>query len=48
MAYPIQNHTEGYYVVNHLRLAPARSEELERLLKISDDVIRHILVRQDI
>ena len=48
MAYPIQNHSEGYYVVNHLRLPPKQSDELERQLKISDDVMRHILVRQDI
>jgi len=48
MAYPIGKHNDGYYVVNHMRLAPAQSDDLERLLMISDDVIRHILVRQDI
>jgi small subunit ribosomal protein S6 len=48
MAYPIENHSEGYYVVNHMRIAPERSEDLERQLKISEDVMRHILIRQDV
>ena len=47
LAYPIDRHTEGYYVVNHLRLEPTQAAGLERLLLISDDVIRHMLVRQD-
>jgi len=48
LAYPIDKHTEGYYVVNHLRLDPAQSDDFERQLMISDDVIRHILIRQDV
>lgn len=47
LAYPIERHTEGYYVVSHLRLAPEQSEDVESQLKISDDVIRHMLIRMD-
>jgi small subunit ribosomal protein S6 len=45
LAYPINRHEEGYYIVEQLRLAPGRTQELENQLRISDDVIRHILVR---
>ena len=45
LAYPIENHDEGYYVVSKVRLAPGTTRELEDQLRISDDVIRHIIVR---
>jgi small subunit ribosomal protein S6 len=44
LAYPIQDHEDGYYMVARIRLAPAQTRELEDQLRISDDVIRHILV----
>ena len=44
LAYPIQDHEDGFYVVTRLRMDPNRIGELEELLRISDDVIRHILV----
>jgi len=45
LAYPIGRQFEGTYVVTHLRLAPAEAAELEANLRISEDVIRHLLVR---
>jgi small subunit ribosomal protein S6 len=48
LAYPIDRHTEGYYIVNHLRMDPNQSEDVESQLKISDDVIRHMLIRMDL
>ena len=48
LAYPVDRHTEGYYVVNHLRLDPTQSEDLEQQLKISEEVIRHMLIRMDV
>lgn len=44
LAYPIEKHEDGYYVVSRISLEPARTGELEDQLRISDDVIRHILV----
>jgi small subunit ribosomal protein S6 len=44
LAYPIQDHEDGYYMVEKIRLAPAQTRELEQQLRISDDVIRHMLV----
>jgi small subunit ribosomal protein S6 len=45
LAYPIEDHEDGYYVVSQIRMAPNRTRELESQLRITDDVIRHILVR---
>jgi small subunit ribosomal protein S6 len=47
LAYPIQRHMEGNYVLTNLSLDPARAKELERGLLISEEVIRHLLVRLD-
>ena len=48
LAYPIERFNDGVYIVNHMRLDPTTTEDFERMLKISDDVIRHILVRMDV
>ena len=45
LAYPISRQFEGTYVVTHLRLPPANAAELEANLRISEDVLRHLLVR---
>jgi small subunit ribosomal protein S6 len=47
LAYPISRHTEGNYYITQLRLDPARTAELEAGFMISEDVIRHLLVRKD-
>jgi small subunit ribosomal protein S6 len=47
LAYPIERHTEGNYVVTQLRLDAPRVAELDANLRISEDVIRHLLVRKD-
>jgi small subunit ribosomal protein S6 len=44
LAYPIQDHEDGYYMVAKIKLPPSRTGELEDQLRINDDVIRHILV----
>ena len=47
LAYAINRHLEGNYVVTQIRLDPARAHELESGFAISDDVIRHLLIRKD-
>jgi len=44
LAYPIDKYEEGYYFVTKLQLDTTRTRDLEAQLRISDDVIRHILV----
>jgi len=45
LAYPIQKQLEGNYVVTQLRLDPQQTKELEQRLMISEEVMRHLLVR---
>jgi small subunit ribosomal protein S6 len=45
LAYPIQKQREGYYVLMQVQLDPRSIGELERNLKLTEEVIRHLLVR---
>lgn len=45
LAYEIGRHSEGYYVVYHFQADPSVVSELERTLKISDQVLRFLVVR---
>jgi small subunit ribosomal protein S6 len=47
LAYTIAHKHEGHYVVADIDLAEARVSELDRVLKISDNVFRHMLTRQE-
>lgn len=47
LAYIINKHTEGAYVVMQLRMEPARASELEAQLRINEDVLRHLMIRRD-
>ncbi len=47
LAYPIQKKNEGYYVVIEFKGEPTLPKELDRRLKISDDIMRHIIVNKD-
>jgi small subunit ribosomal protein S6 len=47
LAYPISSHAEGNYVVTQLQLDPTKARELEQGLRISEEVLRHLLVRLD-
>ena len=45
LAYPIQRHQEGNYVLTQLSMDPQKTGELERSLQISEEVLRHLLIR---
>jgi len=45
LAYPISRHMEGNYVATNVRLDPAQISDLEASFRISEDVIRHLIVR---
>jgi len=47
LAYPIRKCEEGYYVVMRTQLEPEAIPELERNLKLTDEVIRYLLVQVD-
>ena len=45
LAYPIKKKEDGYYAVFNLVAPPGALDEFERTLRISDDRLRHQLVR---
>lgn len=47
LAYEIADFTEGYYLLLQIKLPRNEVQELERILKISDEVIRHMIVKID-
>ena len=44
-AYPINKKPAGYYLVAEIVAAPGALDELERVLRLADDVVRHKLIR---
>jgi len=47
LAYPIQKKSEGYYVVIEFQGNPSLPKELDRRLRISDNVMRHLIDNRD-
>jgi small subunit ribosomal protein S6 len=47
LAYPIKHFTEGNYVLTRFKLRPKLSKELEASLQISEEVLRHLLIKID-
>jgi len=46
-AYEINDNTEGFYVVIDFKAESGATSEVERILKITEEVIRYLLVRKD-
>ena len=46
-AYPIDKKAEGFYVLMNFTSAPLLPLELERQMRISDEVIRFIIINRD-
>ena len=47
LAYEVRHQSEGYYVVVDFQADPAEIKELDRVIKIHEEIIRHIIVKQD-
>lgn len=48
LAYPIMKHRKGYYTLHGLQLSSGEAvNELENMMKLSDDVIRFLTVKVD-
>ena len=45
LAYPIGRFMEGNYVLTQFTLKPELGKELEAKLRISEEIIRHLLIR---
>lgn len=47
LAYEIEHHREGQYGVIEYSLPPSQARELERTIKLTEDILRHLVVRRD-
>lgn len=47
LAYEVKGYREGYYVLLNFTAEPSIPGELERVYKITEDIIRHIIVKED-
>ena len=47
LSYPIEHHRDGFYVFIDMILTPETVAELDRTLKVSEDVLRHLMKRRD-
>jgi len=47
LAYEINDFRDGYYQLVKVNATPAAVEEFSRLAKISEDIIRHIVIKED-
>jgi small subunit ribosomal protein S6 len=46
LAYEVKHQKEGSYVLQDFQIAPERVPELEAALKITEEVLRHLIVRK--
>ncbi|HLS52674.1 MAG TPA: 30S ribosomal protein S6 [Tissierellaceae bacterium] len=47
LAYLINDIGEGYYVIVNFQGTPETVNELDRIAKISDSIMRHMIIRED-
>ncbi len=45
LAYPIKNFFEGYYILHNVEMPPKAVTEVERILRLNENVIRFLVVR---
>ena len=47
LAYPIRGHFEGHYILHNLSMPPTAVLNVERQLRLSEDVLRFLVIRAD-
>ncbi|MBE3559465.1 MAG: 30S ribosomal protein S6 [Ktedonobacteraceae bacterium] len=47
LAYPIERHRDGIYIFIDMILTPETVSEIERTLKVSETILRHMMRRRD-
>ena len=47
LAYPIGRYRDGTYILTRMQLPPNAAVDIERALKLTESVIRHLLVRAE-
>lgn len=47
LAYEIKDFRDGIYMILNVKAAPAAVEEFNRLARINEDILRHIIVKEE-
>jgi small subunit ribosomal protein S6 len=47
LAYELKDFNEGIYFIFYFTAKPAVVNELERVMKITDEILRHMVIRQE-
>ena len=47
LAYEVKDQRDGHYVLLNFNLDSARLTELERMFRLAEEVVRHIVLRQE-
>lgn len=47
LAYPIRKFLEGYYILHTVELPPEAVAQVERSLRLDENVLRYLIVRTD-
>ena len=47
MAYPINDKREGYYVLMNYEANPETVQDLERIFKITNGLVRYLIINKD-
>lgn len=47
LAYPINNHFEGHYVLHSFEMPPSGTDDIDLALRFDEDVIRYLLMLTD-
>jgi small subunit ribosomal protein S6 len=47
LAYPIKKNVVGHYILQRFQMAPEGAAEVERLLRLDENVMRYLVMRGD-
>jgi small subunit ribosomal protein S6 len=47
LAYPIGRYFEGYYILHNVQMPPAGVSDVERVMRLNENIIRFLVVRKD-
>jgi small subunit ribosomal protein S6 len=47
LAYPISKYFEGYYILHNVQMPPSAVTEVERTMRLNEDIIRFLVIRPD-
>jgi small subunit ribosomal protein S6 len=47
LAYEVKDHAEGFYFLVNFAGEPAVIAELDRVMKITDEILKHMIIKKD-